>query len=206
MGLIRLAPAMRLLLVLLAVSQLAAECPGTETGNPGKAGAGSDKTPSTQEKSYSNGAYGVATQYDSGWSVKEQPKVEQEPAPTPQADGDTPRPSTQAAPINTANAASTVFTDGATIVTLYYVTLNAAPPNFQTYLQGIFPSRTFVTFSNGTLSGFKYDNPEAGTTGGDRQEYYFLKGTTLLYIITDLFSANDGDKKFNTLLTSLKFE
>jgi len=49
-------------------------------------------------------------------------------------------------------------------------------------------------------------DPEAGETGGDRQEYYFLNGTTLLFVITDLFAANNGFEKFETIIQSLRFE
>ncbi|MBI2981340.1 MAG: hypothetical protein HYY44_03425 [Deltaproteobacteria bacterium] len=91
-------------------------------------------------------------------------------------------------------------------MTLYYVTLATEPASLEDYLKSVFPSRTFETFSNDHLSGFRHDNPEEGTKGGDRQEYYFLKQKTLLYLITDLFEENDAIQKFEDFISSLRFD
>ena len=174
----------RLALALFILSQIGATCHGTETGNP----------------TYSNDQFGVSAEYDSGWNATNRavPLAEDTANGAPQP--------TSSGGIDTSSAPSTVFTDGTTTVTLFFVTLSEEPLSLVAYLNGVFSDRTFEYFSNSSLSGLMYDNPEAGDTGGDRREYYFLKGTTLLYVVTDLFEANDGFAKFDTLIDSIRFE
>ncbi|MBI2082312.1 MAG: hypothetical protein HYT76_01970 [Deltaproteobacteria bacterium] len=170
---------------------------GTETGNPQTPGV-----PKEEEPNYTNDDFGVSARYDSGWSVTETPAAG---SPDSTTAGDAPI-AAPAEGIDTSDSPSTEFTDGTTIVTIYYVTLNSVPDSLLNYLESKFPSRVFQEFSNSQISGFKYDNPEAGDTGGDRQEYYFLNEKTLLYVITDLFDVNDGLKKFEAFIDSLRFE
>jgi hypothetical protein len=180
---------MRSLFILLVLTQLGASCQGTETGNPGA------------PKVYMNEEFGVEAQFNPGWNFVEDEVPASDGVPT---EGDP-----AAAPgegIDTSGAPFTEFTDGITTVTLFFVTLAEEPASLEDYLTSVFPSRTFEVFSNGQISGFRYDNPEPGETGGDRQEYYFLQGTTLLFVVTDLFETNNGIKKFETIIESLHFE
>lgn len=165
-------------------------CQGTETGNPAK--------------SYSNDDFGVSAQYDSEWSSTDRTATAiPMAAPCPTCDTTGPTESG----IDTSEAASAVFTDGTSTVTLFYVTLDQTPASLEDYLATAFsPPRTFEPFANTHISGFFYDNPEAGATGGDRREYYFLQDVTLLYVVTDLFDTGDGFEKADTILDSLRFE
>ena len=181
----------RLILPCLVAGILLVACgtnEGTETGNP--------------QKAYSNTDQGVSAKYPSDWNVSEVPVLARD---TASPCSDCVVSPMQASGIDTTNAPSTVFTDGMSTITLYYVTLKNPPASLIGYLGALFPSRNFVFFSNSSISGFTYDNPEAGVTGGDRKEYYFLKNTTLLYVVTDLFQKNDGLTKFDTLIQSLRF-
>ena len=186
---------------------------GTETGNPKKPEASNPNSPSAEEeKKYSNGNFGVATEYDSQWSYTEVS------APAASATrGDTasnacsncasaPPAAAPSSGIDISTSPSTEFTDGKTTVTFYYVQLTSVPTSLQSYLNQVYPSRTFESFSNTNLTGFKYDNPEMGDTGGDRQEYYFLQGKIVLYLVTDLFTANNGTTNFDLLIQSLSFQ
>ncbi len=189
----------RMGIILVALFHLAASCQGTETGNPGNAQAGNE-SPET----YTNDTFGVEAEYVSGWGV-----TENEPSGGGEAVEDIP--SGEPAPameggIDTSGSPSTEFTDGTSTVILFYVTLDSQPSSLLGYLTAIFPSRSFELFVNDFITGYRYDNPEAGTTGGDRQEYYFLNGTTLLYVVTDLFDENDGASNFETFIESLRFD
>lgn len=202
----------RLFLILFSLFHLAASCPGTETGNPGNT---QDDGGSTE--TYTNDDFGVSGEYDSTWSATDQGVVSNatggdsgggnsdggcEICATPA----TPAPATQGG-IDISSAPSTIFTDEISTATIFYVTLSQAPSSLADYLAGVFPTRTFLSYLNGQgLAGFRYDNPEEGATGGDLQEYYFLKEVTLLYIVTDLFEVNDAFEKFETLVNSLRFE
>lgn len=195
----------RLLLILFALLPLVLACgQGTETGNPGQ-----DAPQQPQPNNYANEDFDVALEYDSDWSFDEQEAPPAE-AQTPTGDTEDGEPTDQPAPsveggINTSSAPSTEFTDGTTTVTFFFVTLSEEPESLISYLGGVFPSRSFVFFSNPFTFGFSYDNPEAGENGGDRQEYYFLDGITLLYIVTDLFDINDGFENFETIIDSIRF-
>lgn len=173
---------------------------GTETGNPQcpTSNAPEDIT------SYSNDDFGVTGRYDSTWTSEESPATSGgETASDGAADAPASAP---ASGIDTSSSPSTEFTDGTTTVTLFYVTLDEEPSSLLAYLRETFPGRSFEVFENEFVSGFTYDNPEAGTTGGDRQEYYFLDKTLLLYVVTDLFEASNGIANFETLIDSLQFE
>lgn len=176
---------------------------GTETGNPG---TGGPEKP--QPNNYSNDDFDVSLEYDNDWSFEEEEAAGETQAPVSDGDGedaDVGEPMIESG-IDTSDAPSTEFTDGTTTVTLYFVTLSEEPESLEAFLSATFPSRTFESFSNSNISGLTYDNSEAGATGGDRQEYYFLDGTTLLYIVTDLFEANDGFDKFDTIIDSIRFD
>lgn len=188
----------RLLIVLLALFHLAApNCQGTETGNPGS------PSTKTEGNSYSNKDRGVSTEYPKEWSVTEQSVPSR--ASAPPSGPSAPSPMT-GEKIDTSNSPSTILGDGTTSVTLFYVTLTPEPSSLLTYLQTQFPSRAFREISNGRLTGYFYDNPEPGETGGDRIEYYFLNKNRLLYVVTDLFGKNNGIEKFSIILTALRFE
>jgi len=186
----------RLFLLLIACSQLAATCQGTETGNPG--------TESTAN-SYSNDDFGVSTSYEEGWTVSEVGVISHSSAPPSSGSGAQPVPTSTPA-IDTSNAPSTFFTDGISTATISYVTLSTEPSTLLSYLQGIFADRTFQSYSNGQISGFLYDNPEAGSTGGDLAEYYFLQEKLLVYMVVEIFEENDGFGKFGTIIESLNFQ
>lgn len=208
----------RLFLLLFALSQVAATCNGTETGNPSNnsAGGGSQGGEASPTESYQNTDFGVTAEYDTTWSVTENvaPASRTENAtPTDEGSADDGAQTPAAAPptatgggIDTSDAPSTVFTDGQTIVTLYYVTLETEPESLEAYLSDLFPTRTFVNFVNPHLSGLTYDDPSAGDNGGDRQEYYFLRQTTLLYVVADISTANQGLELFTAFIQSLRFE
>lgn len=173
---------------------------GTETGNPETANPGVGN-PAPTTTSYANDDYGVALEYESGWSFDE---VEASSAASAPASEDA-APESQISGIDTSDAASTQFTDGITTVTFYYVTFNQET-SLIAYLNSLFSTRSFEIVSNDYISGYLYDNPEVGETGGDLREYYFLDGTTLVYIVTDLFNADNGFIKFETIIDSLRFE
>lgn len=201
----------RLLLILIALLNLGASCQGTETGNPGTPQAGGEdgEDGEVQEnETYTNGDFGVIAEYDQGWNFTENTpsgSVEESPA-ADQPEGVEPMVPMVEEEIDTSEAPSTEFTDGASIVTLFFVTLDSEPVTLIGYLQQVFSSRVFESFANAQgLSGYFYDNPEAGATGGDRQEYYFLNGTLLLYVAAEVFEANDGLEKFATIIESLRF-
>lgn len=184
----------RLFAVLLSLFHLAPTCKGTETGNPPQPGG--------SPKIYSNTDEGVTASYDEGWTFSEGVEPSRQASPGAPEDG-----AGNVAPaegINIDGAPFTEFTDGMTTVTLYFVAVQAT--NLESYLGSVFPSRTFQPFSNPQVSGFKYDNPEAGAGGSDKQEYYFRNGTTLLYIVAELFQANDGADNFQTLINSIRFD
>lgn len=162
---------------------LISACQGTETGNPAF-----------------TGAQGVSTQYPNTWSYAEHA------APAPSSfpvtgDPTGPQPITQPS-IPTSEASFTIFTDGQSSVTIYYVTLSSTT-DLLSYLQAIFPTRTFSSYSNGVISGYYYDNPDVGATGGDLREYYFLNNTKLVYIVTDLFPA--ATLSYMTIINSLRY-
>lgn len=164
---------------------------GTETGNPAF--------------SYSNAPENVSSGYPSGWSYTEHS--------VPAFDTAGPgfgSPAPASAPgIDTSRSANTVFTDGTSTVTVYYVTLSSQPTSLLNYLQTLFPTRNFEVYSGMNLSGFFYDNPQFGVTGGDLQEYYFLQGTKLLYVVTDivadLFSVNNKVQQSRVIINNLRF-
>lgn len=195
----------RLFILLFTLSQIAAKCQGTETGNPGNAPTSSPTEEGTGTI-YSNDDFGLSGEYASGWTVAEND------APSAAVDQDSGCEDCMASPsstpgIDTSNSPSTEFSDGTTTATFFYVTLSTQPASLEIYLRSVFPSRTFATFTNSQeLSGFFYDNPEAGATGGDRREYYFLNGVTLLYVETDLFDTNEGSENFEILIDSIHFE
>ncbi len=161
---------------------------GTETGNPAF--------------SYSNVPENVSSGYPSGWSYTEH-AAPPSASSTPASPGSAQHDSTPG--IYTSRSTSTVFTDGTSTMTVYYVTLSSQPTSLLNYLQSIFPTRIFVAYTGINLSGFFYDNPETGMTGGDLQEYYFLQGTKLLYVVTDLFLANNGVQQSRTIINNLRF-
>ena len=158
-------------------------CQGTETGNPAF-----------------TGSQGVSTQYPNTWSYIEYA------APAPSSlpgTGDPTGPQPVAAPsIPISNAPYTIFTDGQSSVTLYYVTVLPST-DLLSYLQAIFPTRTFSPYSNGIMSGYFYDDTAVGMTGGDLKEYYFLQNTTLIYVVTDLYPT--GASRYQTILNSLRY-
>lgn len=187
---------------------------GTETGNPscGSAQSGTDDRDDSETSSeedslpYINTTYGVAADYASSWSATDEEAPE---TSTGEEDGGEPmvgEAPDMASGINTTGSASTTFTDGTSTVVFYYVTLGSEPESLLVYLGDVFPTRTFEVFVNTAgLSGYAYDSSSVGSSGGDLQEYYFLHGSVLLYIVTDLYEANDGLANFDLLMDSLTF-
>ncbi len=168
--------------LLLFIALMLSACPGTETGNPAFT------------------AQGVSTNYPSTWGYTEHAAA----GPmTPPGSGDPTGPQPVSLPsIPLSEAPFTVFTDGQSTVTVYYVTLSSAT-DLLTYLQSIFPTRAFAVFSNPYISGYAYDDPAPGFTGGDSREYYFLRGTQLVYVVGDLFPS--GLSNALTIVNSLRF-
>ncbi len=188
-------------------------CQGTETGNPSSLPSGEpvDSSQEGAEATYESSAGPVEAEYDSAWSVEEKPAAG---GPAKSTGGEVPASppcancffaDAFAEGIDTSESPFTEFTDGTSKATLFFVTLDQEPASLESYLQDFFPGRGFRSFSNRHIPGFSYDNPESGETGGDRQEYYFLKDELLLYLITDLYDANDGRASFEILIDSLRF-
>ncbi len=186
---------------------------GTETGNPSCGSTQNstddrdDSEASSEEdyQSYTNTTYGISADYAGGWAAtdEEAPEVSTGEASGEPMNTDAPD---MASGINTTNSDSTTFTDGTSTVIFYYVTLSSEPESLLVYLGDVFPTRIFEVFANSAgLSGYSYDSSSAGTSGGDLQEYYFLNGQVLLYIVTDLYEANDGIANFGILIDSLIF-
>lgn len=186
------------------MSQMGSSCQGTETGNPGATqNNGTEAGNPSSTQTYTNSEFGVVAELQTGWSTTEAAAFSQT--------GDTceicdsPPISSVTEGINISQAPSTRFTDGASSVIFYYVTPSPQPASLENYLSTIFPARVFESFANPYLSGLRYDNTESGELGGDRQEYYFLQGSILLYIVTDLFAVNSGISNFETIIQSLRF-
>ncbi|MBI4197448.1 MAG: hypothetical protein HY539_06445 [Deltaproteobacteria bacterium] len=196
---------------------------GTETGNPQREGTssadgetGSAASEEEETSSYSQDEFGVVVEYSEDWSLSEEFPIRQTAGAVDDntfasdAGGDDVAASSPGSRgIDTTNAPSTVFTDGETEVTIFFVTLDTAPASLLGYLEETFPdlSKTsFVPFSNSYISGYQYDDPAVGSNGGDQQEYFFLKGSRLLYVVAEIFANKDGRTNFNTLINSLRFQ
>ena len=173
---------MKKYLLLFILSIFLSACPGTETGNP----------------AFTNSAEGISTHYPSSWTYSDR-----EAPPQPQAYPTDGPPADVQPRIPIGDSPSTYFTDGQSSVTIYYVTLPAGT-DLLAYLQTIFSSRTFTNYSNGSISGYFYNNTEAGATGGDLMEYYFLQGTKMIYVVTDLFPASISS--YITIVESLRYQ
>jgi hypothetical protein len=199
------------LILLLALLPAFYGCNGTETGNP-----------SADANGYSNAQFGVAASYADGWSAANEQ--------VPIGSSNNPGSSSSGEGIDVSGVPATIFTDGLSVVSLYYVTLSttlsapsalniaaegasvgpstggSTPTTLEGYLEQQFPERSFTIAQTSHLSGFTYDNPELGTHGGDQKEYYFVNGKTLLYVVTDLFDLKSGVQNFEVILSSLRFQ
>ncbi|MBI2500839.1 MAG: hypothetical protein HYW02_05120 [Deltaproteobacteria bacterium] len=167
---------------------------GTETGNPQREGTssadgetGSAASEEEETSSYSQDEFGVVVEYSEDWSLSEEFPIRQTAGAVDDntfasdAGGDDVAASSPGSRgIDTTNAPSTVFTDGETEVTIFFV--------------------------NSYISGYQYDDPAVGSNGGDQQEYFFLKGSRLLYVVAEIFANKDGRTNFNTLINSLRFQ
>jgi hypothetical protein len=195
----------KLFVLILILTQVAASCEGTECGNPATCASQTplnspESTGGGSTDTYSNDSVGFSADFDSEMDVEEGQEPDLVSAPTDGVFG-----STDDLGISTSGLPFTEFTDGETTFTAYYVTLTAsqAESGLLVFLRTRFVSREIVSLQGTLTAGYGFDNEEAGATGGDRQEIFFLDGTTLIYIITDLYS--DGLFGFSTFVTTFQF-
>ena len=168
-----------LVIVIVAVPFISACGSVTESGNPPIPGGDQEQQPSPayEDGGYQNEVCGYSVTYDSDWTYEE------------------------------LSSSATVFTDNrteATTATFSCYLLNPEPTSLLNYLEATYPSKNFVEYDTTTLEGYEYDNPSAGTSGGDQREYYFLDGDILLVIVAEVFT--DAESDFEDLLDGITFE
>ena len=148
----------------------------TETGNPPLPRTPAAE-PSDEGSAYQNSICGYTVTYSTAWNYEE------------------------------LTSTAVVFTDDGTEVTTATFScylLNPEPTSLLDYLEMTYPSKNFVEYDTTTLEGYEYDNPTAGTSGGDQREYYFQNGDILLVVIAEVFAEAELD--FEDLLDGIAFE
>lgn len=189
------------IIAVLAVACLAGCGIGTETGNPNKRPTQpvSPAAPESGEETYINSTYHIELAYPTDWSYDETTSTAETAA---ECEGDCPQQEMLATP-------TIEFTNGVspneTRVDIYIITLSEEPTNLADYLAENRPSATFEEYAGCYITGYIYDDPTAGTNGGDVKELYFLNGTTLLHITTELFEEGGGSSEADTILYYINF-
>jgi len=178
-----------------------ASCSGvTETGNPCPAGVCVPTVSpnlSAGTELYENEEFGISIIYPEEWSFEE---IGEEADAKPGETGEEPQFAIE-------ESFSIVFrspADYATTAFISFERLYVIPPSLYAYLADKYPDRKFIHYSTMTLSGYLYDNPQAGENGGDLQEYFFLKDTVLIHIEAEVF---DVDRiRFASLINGIMFK
>lgn len=177
---------LKLLYITLIASIFISACGGvTETGNP-------NPLPQEPESGYGGGGQrytdstsGVEIPYPSSWTLSES-------SSSIPANGDVG---------DIASETQLTFSDQRTIETRVLITITHyinPPTSIEQYLANSFPGRSFTVYQTATLSGYKYDDPAAGSHDGDLIEYYFMSGTTIISIEAEVQTY--GLAEWNTIV------
>lgn len=176
------------LILALALPLLTASCGVTETGNPGweipEAGGGEEDSCSeddecfvaTAARVYINDTYGIEVKYPADWDVEG-------------AEG--------------GNNATFFSEESMSFAFMSFSIPFPALSSLEDYLEQRYPTRIFDEYSTDTLAGFIYDNPEAGSNGGDLFEYFFYNNSVLIHIIVNVFVGDEAD--IESLLDGMEF-
>ncbi|MBI4374643.1 MAG: hypothetical protein HY542_07175 [Deltaproteobacteria bacterium] len=176
---------------------------GTETGNP---------------NIYNQEEFGLTLEYPSGWVVLERgPASAAEPIKNPVTGetidvGSLSENYLASGTLPTSEASTTVLTDGQSVSTVYYITLEETPDTLLDYLATVLgpkaggvASETFPEFSNPHSTGREYVNSKPGIKGGELKEYFFLKERTLFYFAAEILPQKEADLKFQQIINSVRF-
>ena len=183
------------LLVVLTVFTFACQGKVTETGNPydppqGVGGGDGDQgggdgdpppagsAPDHEGYTYTNDTFGVSIGFPSTWYYTTSDGV-----------------------VNSVRFAD--YVAPYSIADFTFISYSAGV-NLLNYLNEKYPTKTFTNFNTDSLSGYMYDNPVAGESGGDLKEYYFVNGTTLVQIVAEIFS--EDAESFGELLNGISIE
>ncbi len=169
----------RLFIILFSMLWLAG-CGVTETGNPcpgGECGELAGAPSSAEQNVYENATYGVRITYPSDWSVAE----------------------------NAAGDSATFTSSGApaTSAVVTFTRLDPPPASLPAYLAQQYPSQQFNVCNTTSLSGFCFNDPGAGPSGGDAADFFFLNIDVLVHVQAEIFTS--GEAQFYELLNGLSF-
>lgn len=172
---------------------------GTEVGNPTQpqntpdeqGPSGDLPTATAGNQTYTSATHHITCEYSSDWTATESADADPEAALS----------SLTSLLVTFSASGSTDKTN----VEIYTLTLHSVVSNLLSYLHARFPTWTLTDFSNATLDGYMYDNPAAGSNGGDRKDYFFLQSGTLLHVITESFSSTTDESNIAITLDSLQF-
>lgn len=132
--------------------------------------------------------------YPSSWSAEEPASSE------PQGGCD------DCMPAYTSRTPDVTFSNGETPATsaeAYFEAISGSYTTLYAYLQALYPSYSFSQYDTTTLTGYLYNNPAAGTNGGDTRDYFFSDGSVLVVVNAEIFASGEAD--LETLLNGISF-
>lgn len=184
--------------ILLVACLFLASCGSvTETGNPCPAegcAEGAVPSPPTEGSTYQSSTYNVRMSYPSSWTATE-------PAASDQQGG-----CEDCAPAMGGRTPDVTFSSDETpetSVDVYFEAISGAYTTLSAYLQAQYPSYSFSQYDTTTLTGYLYDDPAVGASGGDMRDYFFSNGSVLVTVIAEVFQSGEADME--TLLNGISF-